>query len=179
MHVTASWGGSDVVVEVGEECRTLAVLKTTLCAALPEGVDVDKVCLEVGERAMEEEDVIALEEGSCVEVVATVAARAVASLRDAGHEVDAAAFRSAAESGDEALCRLFLDAEVELPDDEETPLHIACRTGNLALSKLLIDGGCNVIAQDTNGDTPLHLAAQDGCADLVRLLLEHGGAGPK
>ena len=178
MHITASWGSADVVVEVGEECRTLDILKSTLCAALPEDVDVDKVRLEVGERSMEEEDVIALEEGSRVDVVPTVAARAIVSLRDAGHEVDAPAFCRAATSGDVDLCKLFLDAEVTVPDDEETPLHIACRAGNVDLSTLLLERGCNPIAQDKSGDTPLHLAAWDGCTDLVQLLLKHGGAGP-
>ena len=88
MQITASWGGADVVAEVGEGCRSLGTLTSALCSALPEGVDVEKVCLEVGGRAMGEEDVIALEEGSCVEVVPTRAAWALDTLRQEGHTLN-------------------------------------------------------------------------------------------
>ena len=57
MQITASWGGADVEVEVDEECRSLAALKRALRSALPEEVDLEKVCLEVGGRALSEEDV--------------------------------------------------------------------------------------------------------------------------
>ena len=53
MQITASWGGADVEVEVDEECRSLAALKRALRSALPEEVDLEKVCLEVGGRAMD------------------------------------------------------------------------------------------------------------------------------
>ena len=49
---------ADVEVEVDEECHSLAALKRALRSALPEEVDLEKVCLEVGGCAMEEEDVV-------------------------------------------------------------------------------------------------------------------------
>ena len=86
MQITASWGGADVEVEVDEECRSLAAFKRALRSALPEEVDLEKVCLEVGGCAMEEEDVVGLVEGS-VAVSPTLAARAVTTLREEGRGV--------------------------------------------------------------------------------------------
>eukprot|EP00754_Rhynchopus_humris_P007610 Rhum_TRINITY_DN13514_c0_g1::Rhum_TRINITY_DN13514_c0_g1_i1::g.60852::m.60852 len=170
MHVTASWGGAEVVVEVGEECRTLAVLKTTLCAALPECVDVDKLCVEVGERAMEEEDVIALEEGSRVEVVPTRAARALDTLRREGQRCDSLALVEAAEADDVRLCELLLDAGVSW-EGEATLLHCACCQDNVALCTLALDHGDDVNAQD---DAALHIVARQKNLELCTLLLDRG-----
>ena len=78
IQITASWGGADVEVEVDEECRSLAALKRALRSALPEEVDLEKVCLEVGGRALSEEDVVGLVEGSVVAVCAA------ATLREEG-----------------------------------------------------------------------------------------------
>ena len=60
MHITASFGGAEVAVEVDADCRTLAAFKATLQAALP-SLDVEKMCLEVGGRALDDERVLALE----------------------------------------------------------------------------------------------------------------------
>ena len=125
MQITASWDGEDVEVEVDEECRSLAALKRALRSALPGEVDLEKVCLEVGGRAMEEEDVVGLVEGSVVAVSPTLAARAVATLREEGRDVDADAFCEAADAGDVRLCELYLDAGVvphQGPFTPETPL---------------------------------------------------------
>eukprot|EP00754_Rhynchopus_humris_P033419 Rhum_TRINITY_DN15467_c5_g2::Rhum_TRINITY_DN15467_c5_g2_i2::g.157354::m.157354 len=127
MYVTASWCGEDVEVEVDEECRSLAALKRALRSALPEEVDPEKVCLEVCGRAMQEEDVLGLMEGSVVAVSPTLAARAAATLRQEGRVADAGAFRAEAEVGDLRLCELYLDAGIVIPAGDETPLHIACR----------------------------------------------------
>ena len=115
MQITASWGGADVEVEVDEECRSLAALKRALRSALPEEVDLEKVCLEVGGRALSEEDVVGLVEGSVVAVSPTLAARAAATLREEGRDVDAAGFCQAVEAGDVRLCELYLDAGVVWP----------------------------------------------------------------
>ena len=101
MQITASWGGADVEVEVDEECRSLAALKRALRSALPEEVDLEKVCLEVGGRALSEQDVVGLVEGSVVAVSPTLAARAVTTLREEGRDVHAKGFCQALK---QAMC---------------------------------------------------------------------------
>eukprot|EP00754_Rhynchopus_humris_P027979 Rhum_TRINITY_DN15123_c8_g1::Rhum_TRINITY_DN15123_c8_g1_i4::g.139405::m.139405 len=174
MQITASWDGGDVEVEVGEECRSLAALKRALRTALPEEVDLEKVRLEVCGRAMEEEDVVGLVEGSVVAVVPTLAARAVATLREEGCDVDADAFCSAAEAGDLRRCELYLDAGVDCPPGKETPLHIACREENIPLCTLLLDRGCDVNVKNSGEETPLHFAAKCSNTELATLLLDRG-----
>ena len=139
MHITASWGGAEVEVEVGEECRSLAALKEAVCSALPEGVDGEKVCLEVCGRAVEEEDVLALSEGGRVDAVPTLAVRAADALREEGCAVDVEGFVAAARDGDLRVCGLYLDAGVVCPSDEETPLHAAVARQNIELCTLLLD----------------------------------------
>eukprot|EP00754_Rhynchopus_humris_P033431 Rhum_TRINITY_DN15467_c5_g5::Rhum_TRINITY_DN15467_c5_g5_i9::g.157373::m.157373 len=172
MYVTASWCGEDVEVEVDEECRSLAALKRALRTALPEEVDLEKACLEVCGCAMEEEDVVGLVEGSVVAVSASLAARAAATLREEGRAVDAGAFRAAAEAGNLRLCELYLDAGIVSPPGDEAPLHVACRSANVALCTLLLDHGCDVNVKANDGTTPLHLAAQSGNTKLCTLLLD-------
>ena len=141
MHITASWGGAEVEVEVGEECRSLAALKHAVCSALPEGVDGERVCLEVCGRAVEEEDVLALSEGGRVDAVPTLAVRAADALREEGRAVNRKGFVSAVRDGDLRVCGLYLDAGVVCPSDEETPLHVAVARQNIELCTLLLDRG--------------------------------------
>jgi ankyrin repeat protein len=63
----------------------------------------------------------------------------------------------------------------EAGDDGRTALHIAVTMDDLKISRLLIEHGAIVNAQDNNGDTPLHLA---GGAPTTNLLLEAGHANP-
>ena len=112
MQITASFGGAEVAVEVDADCRTLAAFKATLQAALP-SLDVEKMCLEVGGRALDDERVLALEGGSVVELSPTPAARAVKTLREEGCDLDGEGFRRAVESGDVHRCGLYLDAGVD------------------------------------------------------------------
>ena len=56
-----------------------------------------------------------------------------------------------------------------------TPLHRACRDGNLQLAATLLLAGADINARNSNNDTPLHLASFNGYLDTVRLLLEWGG----
>ena len=174
MQITASWGGEDVEVEVDEKCRSLAALKRALRSALPEEVDLEKVCLEVGGCAMEEEDVVALVEGSVIAVSPTLAARAVATLREEGCDLDAGAFCAAAQAGDVRLCGLYLDARVVCPPDDEAPLHVACREGKVAVCTLLLDRGCDVNVKGWGKDTPLHVAVRADSIELCTLLLDRG-----
>ena len=174
MQITASWGGADVEVEVDEECRSLAALKRALRSALPEEVNLEKVCLEVGGRAMEEEDVVGLVEGSVVAVSPTLAARAAATLREEGRAVTAVGFRAAARAGDVRVCELYLDAGVACPR-RVTLLHIACLEGNIALCTRLLDRGFDVDAKERDKDaTPLHLAVQVQSTELCTLFLNRG-----
>ena len=174
MHITALWGSEELAVEVDEDCRSLAGLKSALRAALPEEVDVEKVCLEVGGRPVEDEDVLALEEGSVVDVLPTQTASAATILREEGRAVDAAGFCAAAESGDLRLCTLYLDAGVDCPSGNETPLHIACREGFVAVCTLLLDRGADMDADDEDGDKPLHWAVLKRSAAVCTLLLDRG-----
>ena len=174
MQITASWGGADVEVEVDEECRSLAALKRALRSALPEEVDLEKVCLEVGGRALSEQDVVGLVEGSVVAVSPTLAACAAATLREEGRDVDAAGFCQAVEAGDVRLCELYLDAGVVCPRGEDTPLHVACREENISLCTLLLDRGCDMNAKDEWQSTPLHDAVRKGNTELCSLLLDRG-----
>ena len=91
MLVTASWGGADVAVEVDAECRSVAALKRCLQEALPE-VDVEAVRLEVCGRPVDDEGVLGLVDGSVIDVSATQAALAAATLREEGCPVDFSGF---------------------------------------------------------------------------------------
>ncbi|MHB9148191.1 MAG: ankyrin repeat domain-containing protein [Candidatus Amoebophilus sp.] len=56
-----------------------------------------------------------------------------------------------------------------------TPLHMAVRTANLKVAKILIRASSDVNStDDSSGYTPLHLAAYIGYVRPVKLLLEHG-----
>ncbi|KAL9121111.1 MAG: hypothetical protein Q9187_002335 [Circinaria calcarea] len=56
-----------------------------------------------------------------------------------------------------------------------TLLHLASKTRNIELIRLLIQEGGDLNAQDGDGDTPLHWAmARKGNYDTVRLLIENG-----
>ena len=56
-----------------------------------------------------------------------------------------------------------------------TLLHLASKTSNLQLIRLLIQAGGDVNAQDEDGDTPLHWAmARKGNYEVARLLIENG-----
>lgn len=56
-----------------------------------------------------------------------------------------------------------------------TLLHLASKTSNLELIRLLIQEGGDVNAQDEDGETPLHWAmAGKGNYDIVRMLIENG-----
>ena len=58
--------------------------------------------------------------------------------------------------------------------DNETALHMAVRTGNCEMVRLLLNAGANVNAQDFSGATPLNMAAFDGNTAVAHVLLESG-----
>ena len=72
------------------------------------------------------------------------------------------------------------------PDTGEALLHMAVRTGSIALARILINSGVDVnVALITPrspkitkrfpiGSTPLHIAVKMGYANIVSLLIQHG-----
>jgi ankyrin repeat protein len=58
--------------------------------------------------------------------------------------------------------------------DAELPLHIAAQTGDVAMTRLLLDAGAEVDGLDVDESTPLHVAALRRKAPVVRLLLDRG-----
>ena len=55
-----------------------------------------------------------------------------------------------------------------------TPLLMACKNGNPAMVKALLDAGADLRVTTADGATPLMTAAISGNADTVALLLQHG-----
>lgn len=58
----------------------------------------------------------------------------------------------------------------------ETPVHIACMSGNLNQVRRLLDQGHAVNIRDNAGWMPLHEAANYGHSDIVKLLIERGAS---
>ena len=63
--------------------------------------------------------------------------------------------------------------EIQTSDTENTPLHIACMSGDSSLDivKYLIEQNANVNATNMNGETPLHVSASNGFTKLTQELL--------
>ena len=71
----------------------------------------------------------------------------------------------AALRGDEAIIRALLRFRADpnaLNEFEETPLHYACKRGNIVNLKLFLDAGGNVKAEDKAGKGVMHHAAHGG-----------------
>ena len=67
-------------------------------------------------------------------------------------------------------------ANLTVPDKQYgwTPLHAAALSGQVEISRLLLQYKADDNAQDLRGKTPLHIASKKGHVDVARLLLEHG-----
>ena len=72
------------------------------------------------------------------------------------------------------LC-IEYEANVNCCDsNKDTPLHIACANGHLAVCKLLFENHSNIEATNSwNERTPLHIACRVGHLDICKLLLEN------
>ena len=179
MHITASYGGASVDVEVDEHCRTLSALQGTIAAAMPE-LEAESLCLEVAGRCIDCDDAVcAMEDGSVVAVAPTAAARATADLRAEDCAVTLAGFCAAAEENNVRRCGLYLDAGVVWESGAVSPLHAASGRGCADVCKLLLDRadrGLVLSCGDVDAQTPVHWAAEngDGGVAVCKLLLDYG-----
>ena len=75
---------------------------------------------------------------------------------------------------DPAVCQVLIDAgaDMETKDDMgRSPLHWACRSGALAVAKVLVQAGAGVCVTDYCESTCLILAAYHGHTETVRYLV--------
>lgn len=63
---------------------------------------------------------------------------------------------------------------LRIPQDEQTPLHIATLCGSADMVFLLLKFGANPSMTTRDAYTALHIAAKDGRADIVQCLLASG-----
>jgi RNA polymerase sigma factor (sigma-70 family) len=75
--------------------------------------------------------------------------------------------------GDEAA-NIPPDSAVMKGDAVSDAFYIACRNGELAIARLLLENGADIDTKGYFGATGLHWAAHNGHADVVRWLLEKG-----
>jgi ankyrin repeat protein len=74
----------------------------------------------------------------------------------------------------EAALRRNVTAQ-QVPDNGEAPIHIAAKTGDIALLNQLIAQGVNPNLPDRYGVTPLHIATAKGHKDFIDALLLQPG----
>ena len=75
---------------------------------------------------------------------------------------------------DPAVCQVFIDAgaDIETKDDlGRSSLQLACRSGALAVVKMLVKAGAGVCVTDHEGDTCLLSTAAHGHTETVRYLV--------
>lgn len=63
-----------------------------------------------------------------------------------------------------------------MEQEQQTPLHIASRLGNVDNVVLLLQHGANADATTKDKYTPLHIAAKEGHDEVAQVLLEHGAS---
>src|SRR5258708_40369805 len=59
--------------------------------------------------------------------------------------------------------------------DNATPLHLALRSGNDGIARMLIEYGTDPTAQSKDGETPLHRASEWEQMGVARVLIEDVG----
>jgi len=84
--------------------------------------------------------------------------------------------RSAASGKTMAEILIRRGADVNRPSgvEDQTPLHMAARRGNIAVAQALLDAGAALEARDKKGETPLRRAVNCGHPEFVSLLLARG-----
>ena len=94
--------------------------------------------------------------------------------------LEAGAIHQAVAAGDRAAVARLLAADPALADQPgpgtfaEPPLHLAARSGDVEMSRLLLDAGADVDGFDSDESTPLHVAAVARQAELARFLIARG-----
>jgi len=61
-----------------------------------------------------------------------------------------------------------------LVHDGETPLFEACRTGNEAIIKYLVEQGANINKENRNGETPFFQTCRSGNEANIKYLVKNG-----
>ena len=88
------------------------------------------------------------------------------------------ALHFAARRGNHKVAELLLDhAKVDINEKDfahMTALHLACVSGNIAISKMLLGRGADIRAKSTELMTPLHTAVYHGNAEVAALILRTG-----
>jgi ankyrin repeat protein len=63
-----------------------------------------------------------------------------------------------------------VDVNGASPKHGDTPLHRACRSGQLPLVKMLLEAGADVNVENKDGDSPARIAQYFGFPDIARML---------
>jgi ankyrin repeat protein len=72
------------------------------------------------------------------------------------------------------ICELLIKADVNsLNSSCSSPLHLACKNGNIKIAKLLIESGAKILCFDSEKRTPLYYAQFYEWAEIVDLLNEY------
>jgi ankyrin repeat protein len=69
---------------------------------------------------------------------------------------------------------LSVGAKLQLPEQKESALHAAVRSGSAELVKVILDAGASVNDVESLDETALHVAAEDDRLEIVMLLLAAG-----
>jgi len=69
---------------------------------------------------------------------------------------------------------LSVGAKLQLPEQKESVLHAAVRSGSTELVKVILDAGAAVNDVESLDETALHVAAEDDRVEIVRVLLAAG-----
>lgn len=89
------------------------------------------------------------------------------------------ALHFAARRGNDQVAELLLrhtNVDVNSKDSSYmTALHLACVSGNTAISKMLLEQGADITAKSTELMTPLHTAVYNGNTEVAALILQIGG----
>ena len=174
MLVTVACGGGEVAVELDADCRSVVALRECLQHALP-ALDVGAMCLKVRGRSICDDDVVAMVDGSVIDVSATPAALAADMLHEEGFNVGFEGLRSAAHLGNLRLCRLYIEAGVVWPPGADNPLHVAVRDGHREVCELFLESPCCEKDEPNRfGQVPLHIAIRMKSPELCKLLLDSG-----
>lgn len=158
--------GLTYVIKAGEEFEIVARNELDeLCIACPAVVG-DKVLIRTASK------LYCLSEGSKLDPAMA------AQLKPRRSSTPINDIWAAANAGDNAAIRRFLDAGVDVNAKQGrrggTPLRNAILQDHPSSARLLMERGADVTLSGPDGNTPLHLAAFFGDEALVKLLLEKG-----